>query len=81
MTDLDRENCTIGLDPLEDVVVITIPIRKYALDPNDGSALIYGKMRELQAHVMQMANEIRRKKAQAGLMKVNGQLPPNLKVN
>lgn len=68
----EAEDCTIGMSASGEVAIVTIPIRKYALDEMNGNALIYGKMREVQAHIMQMAASIRKKKADAGLVKPNG---------
>lgn len=78
---LNHDECTIGLSADETVCIVTIPLHKYAMDEENGNALIYGKVRELQAHIMSMAVAMRKKKAQSGLMRVNGHLPPDLKVN
>jgi hypothetical protein len=75
---LNREDVTIGMSGNNEVCIITIPLEKYALDEMNGMALVYGKIRELQSHVMQMASQIRLKKFQGnGLIKP----PINLKVN
>lgn len=76
--ELNKEEVTIGLSPDGEVAIITIPIAKYALNDQDGAALIYGKMREIQAHVMQMANQIKIKRAQRnGILRPDGNLQVN----
>lgn len=68
------EDTEIGIigDPVQ-VVVISIPIGKYADDEKDGRALVYGKMREAQAQVMKILIDLQKKKALTkGLIKPNG---------
>lgn len=78
---LNKEDATIGFSADEEVVIMTLPLKKYALNEQDGNALIYGKMRELTAHVMAMAGQVRTKKSHLGLIKTNGKPPIDLKVN
>lgn len=74
------KDTTIAISPDGMVVVMTLPIAAYVEDEANGNALIYGKMRELQAHVMQMANAMRTKKNSNGLIMPAGTVP-ELKVH
>lgn len=78
---LNREQCTIGMSPDGEVIVITIPIKKYANNQEDGAALLFGKFRELEAHARQEFKAILMRKAELGLVRANGAPPLNLKVN
>lgn len=78
---LNRQDVTIGMSPDGEVSVLTIPLKKYADNIEDGAALMFGKFRELEAHVRQEFQQIRLRKSQVGLIKSNGAMPPDLKVN
>jgi len=74
----NKEDSEIGIygDPPE-ILVLTLPIGKYANDDANGTALVFGKIREAQAEAMKILIQIRQKKAAtSGLIKpvVNGDL-------
>lgn len=78
--EFNENDCTIGLSKTGTHAIITIPIRKYALDHFNGNALIFGKLKELELHLLGMAEQIRNRQQLNGVIKVNG-TPPDLKVN
>ncbi len=72
--EFNKEDSEIGIygDPPE-ILVLTIPIAKYANDEKNGTALVFGKIREAQAEAMRILNQIRLKKAKTNeLIKPNG---------
>jgi len=63
----------IGFDKENpDVMVIQIPIKKYAEDREDGMAMFYGKMREAEAMGGRVMTQIRQKKAMSSVIGPNG---------
>ena len=66
----NKEDSEIGIygDPPE-VLVLTLPIAKYADNERDGMALVFGKIREAQAEAMRIMIQIRQKKKGNGVIK------------
>jgi len=80
--DFPQHDTSMGMAPDGKTLIITIPIHKYANDERDGNALIYGKLREIQANVLQVAKGIRDRRAQLGIAKpTNGAVPTNIKLH
>ena len=78
MAELNKEDCTIGISPDGEVAVITVPIKKYADNMPDGAALLFGKIRELEAYLHREFQQIRLKRQQVGVIPVNGTTPIKL---
>lgn len=72
------KDTTIGPCPNGEYLVMALPIQEYLNDETNGRALIHGKMRELEAFVMQYYIEQLKKKARGGIVKVNGNTPLNI---
>jgi len=60
----NKEDAEIGIfgDP-PSVLLVTLPIGKYAEDMKNGNALLYGHLREAQAHAMKVLMDLRKRKA------------------
>lgn len=79
---LNDNDCTVGFSADNTHAIITIPIKKYALNHTDGNALIFGKLKELELHLIGMAEQIRMRQKANGVIQLDGvQPPPNLKAN
>ena len=68
-----KDKCEIGFDgnPPE-IMIITLPIKVWAKDTEDGMAMFYGKLREAQAVGAKTINIMRQKKAISGVVGANG---------
>ena len=75
-----RRDATIGLTEDGEILIMTIPLKKYVDNEPDGAALLYGKFKELQSHATQMFMEqkIRNEKKK---IQIAGVKMPNLRVN
>lgn len=69
MTPEERElrinQVTVGfMDDTKEVCVITLPVKRYVDDIEDGGALLHGHIYEIEVMVRKAINEIRVKKPQ-----------------
>ena len=62
------------------VMIVTLPLDAYAKDPENGSALLRGKLEEAKAIALAQLQKIRAKDAQGGLIKT-ATLPPKMVVH
>lgn len=76
----NKEDCTIGLSPDGEVCIMTMPLKAYADDDRNGGALLAGKFKELEVYARNLFIGMIQKRKAAGIVRVNGTTPPNLKV-
>jgi hypothetical protein len=76
--ELNKEDCTIGLSLDQEVLIMTMPLKKFVDNEMDGAALLFGKFRELQAHATQLFSQQRQSKFKGGILRPggNGKHPP-----
>lgn len=77
---LNKDNCTVGYSPDKEVMIITVPIKKYFDDEENGSALLIGKLEEIKNFAINELRQMIIRKSQSGIAKVNGSMPINLKL-
>lgn len=69
----DPTKFKIGFDSMDpEVMIIQVPIREWALDYEDGAALLHGKLREAEAVAMRTITEIRKRKLSGGIIAPGG---------
>jgi hypothetical protein len=59
----------IGFDQADpEIMIIQVPLREWALDAKHGAALLHGHMREAEAVGMRAMMDIRKRRAQGGII-------------
>lgn len=80
-SEFNTEKFEIGFDARPPrVMVVSIPIAKYAEDIEDGMAMLHGKMREAEAKASKILMDLRILKKQSGIVQPANGVPPHLKV-
>lgn len=72
----------VGFDAMPPrVMVVSIPIAKYADDMEDGAAMLHGKMREAEARAAKLLVDLRMSKKKNGIVTPAVATPPDLRMH